>query len=198
MASVHQKQPPARVATSNDFEIPACPGPLRLALNLPTDHDSSGLSERSPTVKLTDGASLDAQPPKTGHGFLPLSSTLYRLEMLAITLATLVVLFYWRLFVVGDLNLPLTIFWILWPDLGSFIPIGLAMHGSKDWPSWGPRLYNTLHTFLAWIPVFTIWSLATNSVQWPLLGWAGHITADRTVGYYLRASKNQEPAHSPP
>jgi hypothetical protein len=140
-------------------------------------------------------ASQDAPPPRTGPGFLRLNSTIYRLEMLIITLAMLVILFYWRLFLVRDLNAPLTIFWIVWPDLGSFIPIGLATRGSRGWPTWGPSLYNLLHTFLLWIPIFTIWSLAAGSIQWPLLGWAGHITADRAVGYYLRASsKKQAPA----
>jgi hypothetical protein len=112
--------------------------------------------------------------------------------MLLVTLAILGVLFYWRLVVVRDLNVPLTIFWIVWPDLGSFIPIGLATRGSRDWPARGPWLYNSLHTFLVWIPVFAIWSTAAGSVQWPLLGWAGHITADRSVGYYLRAKNPSE------
>ena len=131
-----------------------------------------------------------------GPGFLRLNSTIYRLEMLIITIALLLILFYWRLFVVKDLNVPATIFWIVWPDLGAFIPIGLAVRGSKDWPSWGPTLYNLLHTFLVWTPTIAIWSLATASFQWPLLGWAGHITADRSVGYYLRASSRKTPSHA--
>jgi hypothetical protein len=138
-------------------------------------------------------ASQDAPAPRAGPGFLRLNSTIYRLEMLVITLAIVAVLFYWRLFVVRDLNLPLTIFWIVWPDLGSFIPIGLATRGSIEWPAWGPSFYNVLHTFLVWIPVFTVWSLAAGSLQWPLLGWAGHITADRAVGYYLRAGSKKQP-----
>jgi hypothetical protein len=130
--------------------------------------------------------SQDAPPPPTGPRFLRLNSTIYRLEMLLITMAILVALFYWRLFIAKDLNLPLTIFWIAWPDLGSFIPIGLAARNSKDWLRWGPRLYNLLHTLLVWTPVFAIASILLGSIQWPLLGWAGHITADRSVGYYLR------------
>jgi hypothetical protein len=109
--------------------------------------------------------------------------------MLLITLAILVALFYWRLFIAKDLNLPITIFWLAWPDLGSFIPIGLAARNSKDWPHWGPCLYNLLHTFLVWIPVFAISSILLGSLPWPLLGWAGHITADRSVGYYLRVDR---------
>jgi hypothetical protein len=112
----------------------------------------------------------------------------YHLEMLLITIILLIVLFYWRLFVVKDLNLLATVFWIVFPDLASFIPIGLAMRGAKKWPHWGPGLYNFFHTLLVWIPVFAIWSMSSGAIQWPLLGWAGHITADRSVGYYLRAS----------
>ena len=108
--------------------------------------------------------------------------------MLLITIILLVVLFYWRLFVVNDLNLLTTVFWIVFPDLGSFIPIGLAMREAKEWPRWGPSLYNFFHTFLVWIPVFAVWSILSGGVQWPLLGWAGHITADRPVRYYLRAA----------
>ena len=111
--------------------------------------------------------------------------------MLLITVMLSIVLFYWRLFVVKDLNLSATIAWILWPDLVSFIPIGLGARGSKQWPNWGPGLYNVFHTFLIWIPVFALWSLIAGVVQWPLLGWAGHITADRSVGYYLRASSKK-------
>jgi hypothetical protein len=131
--------------------------------------------------------SEDAKPPKAGPGFLRLNSRIYRLEMLLVTIFIIMILFYWRLFVVRDLNVFLTVFWIAWPDIGSFIPIGLAARGRKDWPRWGSTLYNVLHTFLAAIPVFAIWSLLTGSIQWPLLGWFGHITMDRTVGYYLRA-----------
>ena len=108
--------------------------------------------------------------------------------MLLITIILLIVLFYWRLIVVKDLNLLTTAFWIIFPDLASFIPIGVAMGGAKEWARWGPPLYNFFHTFLVWIPVFAIWSILSGAVQWPLLGWAGHITADRSVGYYLRAN----------
>ncbi len=111
--------------------------------------------------------------------------------MLLITVVLLVVLFYWRLFLVKDLSPLATVFWIIFPDLASFIPIGLAMRGAKEWPRWGPGLYNFLHTLLVWIPVFAVWTILSGAVQWPLLGWAGHITADRSVGYYLRAASKR-------
>ncbi|HZY94261.1 MAG TPA: hypothetical protein VFE98_05280 [Candidatus Bathyarchaeia archaeon] len=131
--------------------------------------------------------SIDAKPPKSGPGFLRLNSLAYRLEMLLFTIVIVVVLFYWRLFVTRDLNVYLTLFWLVWPDLASFIPIGLAARGSKNWPRWGSTLYNSVHTFPVWILVFTAWSLITGSIQWPLLGWAAYITLDRSAGYYLRA-----------
>ncbi len=129
----------------------------------------------------------DAKPPKAGPGFIRLNSLVYRLEMLLITLAILLILFYWRLLIVRDLNIYATVFWIVWPDLASFVPIGLVARGSKDWPRWGSSLYNFFHTFLVIIPLFAAWSLITGTVQWSLLGWAGHITVDRSVGYYLRS-----------
>ena len=160
-----------------------------MSLLRPTPRRAAGLSEHSLPKPSRQDVSEDARPPRAGPGFLRLNSIAYRLEMLLITIILLVVLFYWRLFVVKDLNLLGTVFWIIFPDLASFIPIGLAMRGAKEWPSWGPVVYNLFHTLLVWIPVFAIWSILSGAVQWPLLGWAGHITADRSVGYYLRASK---------
>jgi len=152
---------------------------------------SGGLSEHFLSEPSHQEVSEDAKPPRNGPGFLRLNSIEYRLEMLLITITLLVVLFYWRLFVVKDLNLLVTVFWVVFPDLGSFIPIGLAVRGGKKWPRWGHRLYNFFHTFLVWIPVFAIWSIMSGAVQWPLLGWAGHITADRSVGFYLRAASKR-------
>jgi len=152
---------------------------------------SEGLSEHSLPGTFYQVVSEDAKPPRAGPGFLRLNSLAYRLEMLLITIILLIVLFYWRLFIVKDLNLLATVFWITLPDLASFIPIGLAMRGAKEWPRWGSGLYNFFHTLLIWIPVFAIWSILSGAVQRPLLGWAGHITADRSVGYYLRATKGR-------
>src|SRR4029077_3677784 len=136
-----------------------------MTIAVSTPNGVGEISEGSSPMSGPRQFSVDVPPRRAGPGFLRLGSTPYRLEMLLVTLAILVLLFYWRFFVVRDLNLPLTIFWIVWPDLGSFIPIGLAARSSKDWPKWGPWLYNALHTFLVWIPVFAIWSLATGSIQ---------------------------------
>lgn len=108
--------------------------------------------------------------------------------MAALTVAILLLL-SWRLVSFGDLNLLLTVFWFLWPDLVPFVPIGMLMRGRREWPSWGSLLYNTTHTFLVWLPVFLLWSLSIGRIEWPLLAWAGHISMDRTVGYYLREMK---------
>jgi hypothetical protein len=153
----------------------------------------AGLSEYSLPESSHQEVSEEAKPPHAGPGFLRLNSIAYRLEMSLITIILLVVLFYWRLFVVKDLNLLGTVFWIIFPDLAPFIPIGLAMRGAREWPRWGPGIYNFFHTLLVWIPVFALWSVLSGTLQWPLLGWAGHITADRSIGYYLRAASKKEP-----
>ena len=155
---------------------------------------SEGLSEHSPPKPSHHEVSEDAKPPRTGPAFLRLNSIAYRLEMLLITIILLVVLFYWRLFVVKDLNILTTFLWIVFPDPASFIPIGFAMRGAKEWPRWGPSLYNFFHTFLVWIPVVAIWSILSGGVEWPLIGWAGHIMADRSFGYYLRAASRRRVA----
>ena len=105
-----------------------------------TPRMSDGLSEHSLPEPFHQEVSEDAKPPRAGPGFLRLNSIAYRLEMLLITIVLLVVLFYWRLFVVKDLDLLATVFWIIFPDLASFIPIGVAMRGAKEWPRWGPPL----------------------------------------------------------
>ncbi len=88
-----------------------------------------------PKLLFKIGASQDVPPPKFGPDFARLSAWPYRLEMALAFLGLLVVLFYWRLFVVGDLDVPVTVFWLLWPDLLAFIPIGLAMRKTTTWPS---------------------------------------------------------------
>ena len=74
------------------------------------------LSEHSLPKPSYQESSEDAKPPRTGPAFLRLNSTAYRLEMLLITIILLVILFYWRLSVVKDLNLLTTVFWIIFPD----------------------------------------------------------------------------------
>ncbi len=101
-----------------------------------------------------DSPTKDVKPPPWGPAFLKLSAWPYRAEMAVLTLALAVLLSYWRLIVVGDLDVLATLFWILRPDLASFLPIGLAMRGGTSWPGWGPSLYNVFHTFLVWAPVF--------------------------------------------
>jgi hypothetical protein len=134
--------------------------------------------------------SEDAPAPPWGPGFLRLNSSVYRAEYAAATIAILVLLFGWRWLILKELPLPsllLTVFWAIWPDLAAFVPIGMASRGSRGWPSWGPVLYNSVHNLLVWGAVFVLWSVLTGQIVWPLLAWAGHITADRAVGYHLRA-----------
>src|SRR2546430_13329455 len=88
---------------------------------------SEGLSEHFLSEPCHQEVSEDAKPPRTGPAFLRLNSIAYRLEMLLITIILLVVLFYWRLFVVKDLNLLRTVFLLLFPVLAPFIPFGLSI-----------------------------------------------------------------------
>ncbi len=120
-----------------------------------------------------------------GPGFIPLGAWHYRVEMAAAALSLIYILFYWRLVVVGDLDPWLTLFWIAWPDLAAFLHCPIESR-QGSWPRGCVLLHNTTHTFLVWLPVFLVWSLWIGGVERPLLGWAGHIGADRALGYYLR------------
>lgn len=80
-----------------------------------------------------------------------------------------------------------TLFWIVFPDIAAFLPIGLSSK-RKEWPSWGSYLYNFFHTFLVWGLAFTAAWLVLGVPYIPILGWLGHMTADRAIGYGLRSS----------
>jgi hypothetical protein len=139
--------------------------------------------------------SQDAPAPPWGPGFLRLNSALYRAEYAALTVAILVLIFGWRGLVLHDLPWTVVLqvaFWAVWPDLAAFVPIGVASQGGRRWPSWAPNLYNSVHSLLVWGAVFLVWSGLTGQIQWPLLAWAGHITADRAAGYYLRAERTPD------
>ena len=131
----------------------------------------------------------DAAAPPFGPPFLRFTSSPYRVEMAAATVVLLVMLFYWRGVRVGGLDVPLTVFWLIWPDLAAFVPIGVAARRGGPWPSWGPALYNAAHSFLVWGGAFGLASLLAGEINRPLLGWAAHLTADRAAGYYLRAPR---------
>jgi len=121
-----------------------------------------------------------------GPGFQDARSKLYRAEYAAATIALLAYLVY-RWLYLGGLDWASTVFWILFPDLVAFIPIGLSSR-RKEWPAWGSRLYNTFHTLLAWgLGSAAIW-FVFGIAYWPIFGWLGHITVDRAVGYGLRSS----------
>jgi hypothetical protein len=140
--------------------------------------------------------SRDAPAPPWGPGFLRLNSPWYRAEYAAATVAILLLVFGWRWLLLHDLPAPqllLAVFWAIFPDLAAFVPLGLAGRGSRGWPSWGPSLYNVFHSLLVWGAIFAIWSLGTGDVAWPILTWAGHITADRATGFHLRAAGGGTP-----
>lgn len=121
-----------------------------------------------------------------GPGFQSADSRLYRAEYAAITVAILAYLFYRWLYLSG-LDWPSTIFWVIFPDLAAFIPIGLSSK-RRAWPQWGSHLYNVFHTFLTWSLAFVVLWFVFGTPYWPIFGWLGHITTDRAVGYGLRSS----------
>ena len=124
-----------------------------------------------------------------GPGFQAASSKLYRAEYAAATAAILAYLVY-RWLYLGGLDWPSTAFWILFPDLVAFIPIGLSSR-RKEWPAWGSYLYDVSHTLLVWGLAFGAMWLVLGTPYMPMLGWLGHIAADRAVGYGLRSTARQ-------
>jgi hypothetical protein len=120
-----------------------------------------------------------------GPGFQDVRSMLYRAEWAVISLSIFGYLF-WRSSYVGGVDWLQVVFWVVFPDLVSFLAIGLSSE-RREWPSWGSSLYNSFHTLLAWGAAFAASWIMLGVVYWPLLGWLGHITIDRTVGYALRA-----------
>ena len=124
-----------------------------------------------------------------GPDFQGAGSRLYRTEYAAATVAILAYLVYRSLYL-GGLDWPSIVFWILLPDLVAFIPIGLSSR-RREWPKWGSHLYNAPHTVLTWALAFALLWLAIRTPYWPILGWLGHITTDRAVGYGLRSSSGQ-------
>ena len=119
-----------------------------------------------------------------GPDFQTSSSRLYRSEYAAVTLVILAYLFY-RWLYLGGLDWPSTVFWAVFPDLVAFIPIGLSSK-RREWPRWGSYLYNVAHTVLTWGLAFAAIWFIVGTPYLPILGWLGHITADRSVGYGLR------------
>jgi hypothetical protein len=122
-----------------------------------------------------------------GPDFQSAGSRLYRAEYAAITLAVIAYLL-WRTLYAGGMDWLQVVFWIVLPDLGAFVPIGLSSK-RREWPSWGPYVYNIFHTLLVWGLVFLVLLAVLRTPYWPLLGWFGHITADRAFGFGLRAKK---------
>lgn len=124
--------------------------------------------------------------PKFGPGFQDGRSRLYRAEYGALT-AALAGYLVWRGVFLGGVDIWQTAFWAVFPDIASFVPIGLSSK-QGDWPKWGSTLYNIFHTLLLWGLLFFSLFIVFHIPYWPLLGWLGHITTDRAVGYALRKS----------
>lgn len=133
--------------------------------------------------------SRDVSPPHWGPAFLAFGSWPYRLEYVAATAAILAIDFGWRMVVLREFptdDVLLFVFFFLLPDLVSFVPFGVSRPAAGRWPTWGPSVYNFMHSLLTWAAVTVIAWLLSGPLVWPLLGWAAHITMDRSAGYYLR------------
>jgi hypothetical protein len=124
-----------------------------------------------------------------GPGFQAAGSRLYRAEYAAATAAVLAYLVY-RWLYQGGLDWPSTVLWIAFPDLVAFVPIGLSAR-RREWPWWGSYLYDSAHSALPWGLAFGALWLFLGAPYWPLLGWLGHIAADRAAGYGLRSTEGK-------
>ncbi|HEV8359084.1 MAG TPA: DUF4260 family protein [Candidatus Thermoplasmatota archaeon] len=133
----------------------------------------------------------DAHAPGWGPGFARFTSWPYRLEWIVATLLLAGALFGWRMTVHKDLDLAATAAWIVLPDL-VFLPIAFGMRGGRRWPRWGSLAYNATHSFVVFALVFGAVSLAAWHVAWPMLGWALHLSADRALGFWLRAGPRDQ------
>src|SRR5690348_16067476 len=101
-----------------------------------------------------------------GPGFQDARSKLFRAEYAAFSLA-IVSYLVWRSIYLGGIDWLQVIFWVAFPDLVSFIPIG-GSSKRKDWPSWGPDLYNFFHTMLTWGVAFVLSWIILGQIYWPL------------------------------
>ena len=119
---------------------------------------------------------------KFGPDFLPISAIHYKTEYLFISIALIYLLY--QQYAIGKLDITLLILFGVLPDL-VFLPM-LPFLKNKNWPSWGSKLYNLFHSLATFFIIFTLSWITLGSIFWPLLGWALHITIDRTVGYTLR------------
>ena len=121
-----------------------------------------------------------------GPGFQAAGSKLYRAEY-GVAAATLFAYLLYRWLYSGGLDWPSTVFWIIFPDLVAFIPIGLSK--KREWPRWGSYLYNAVHTVLTWGVVFAVLWLVFGTPYWPILGWLVHVATDRAMGFGLRSNE---------
>ena len=125
---------------------------------------------------------------QSGPRFQNARSPLYISEYAVITIAILAFLVWRYLYAPGGVDAIEVVFWVIFPDLAAFIPIGIASKKGA-WPAWGAYVYNFFHTILVCVAVFAILWVILKTPHWELLGWLGHISTDRAVGYGLRETK---------
>jgi hypothetical protein len=126
---------------------------------------------------------------QSGPGIQRVRGVLYIFEYAVITIAIFAFLVWRYLYATGGVDVLEVLFWVIFPDLAAFIPIGIASK-KGTWPAWGAYVYNFFHTILVWVAVFAVVWIILGTPHLELLGWLGHITTDRTVGYGLRETKS--------
>ena len=125
-----------------------------------------------------------------GPDFLEAGSRLYRAEYAALSVAVVGYL-VWRGLSLEEVNVVQTLFWVVFPDLVAFVPIGVS--GNRgEWPSWGAYVYDAVHNLITWGLVFAAAWFVLGVPSWPIFGWLAHITVDRTMGYGLRQTRRRK------
>jgi hypothetical protein len=81
-----------------------------------------------------------------GPGFQDARSWPFRAEYSAVLVA-IVAYLVWRTFYFGGVDWLQVIFWVVFPDLVSFVAIGASLK-RREWPTWGADFYNLFHTIL--------------------------------------------------
>lgn len=133
----------------------------------------------------------DKSKKELGPGFQDAESKLYRLEYAVISLSILGFVVWKIVYGSGSFSILELVLWAIFPDLAAFIPIGLKSKNGA-WPSWGANVYNLFHNIVVWSAIFLLVWLVLRTPHWELLGWLGHITTDRAVGFGLRKNESSD------
>ncbi len=118
--------------------------------------------------------------------YAPVSHWIYRLEYALLALGILVAL-YARHSIFADLDLGMTLLFLMLPDAPFLAILPAIKHGA--WPKWGATLYNLTHSYATWFALMIAAFVASGGLYWPSWAWALHISIDRTIGFNLRTAR---------